>query len=339
MRKLTVKALKKYQVIITSDFNDLNTQVKKVFKGKRIAVITDTTVKKLYLDKVTSALKDFNVISYAINSGESSKNASVYLDIINFLAQNTFQRDCCVLSLGGGVVGDITGFVSATYMRGITFIQCPTTLLSCVDSSVGGKTGVNLQSGKNLLGSFYSPSLVYINTSTLNSLPEKEITNGFGEIVKYAFISKQITIRDIREKDYQNLIYKCLKIKAKVVKRHEFEGNYRRVLNLGHTVGHAVETLSTYSLSHGLCVAKGINAIIVLSTKYYGLTQGKVDKMKNLLTSYPFNLEIGYNSSEITQKIFADKKMENGVINAVLIKDIGKVKIQKLTAQQFGELI
>ncbi len=339
MQKLRVKTSHEYDIVIEKDFGHLGSQIKSVYNGQKILIITDSNVSPLYLQTVKAQLVDFNVYTYTITAGENSKNTQNYFDVCEYLAANTFSRKDAVLALGGGVVGDLSGFVAATYMRGITFIQCPTTLLSAVDSSVGGKTAVNLKQGKNLLGAFYQPSLVYIPLCSFSTLPKAEISNGMGEIIKYAFLSKTVNRQMIERLDYEQIILACLKIKADVVSQDEFEGGVRALLNLGHTVGHAIETLSDYTLPHGVCVAKGINKIIRASKNFYHLSNQKVDEFYSLLSVYPFELDVAFDDQEIIQKITNDKKANGDSVNVVLISDIGDVRIQNMKITQFKELL
>ncbi len=331
MKRITVPASKEYEVVIESDFNNLKSEIEKVYSGEKIAVITDSNTSSLFYKTVENRLIGYRLYEITVPYGEKSKNAENYIKILSRLAELEFTRKDCVLSLGGGVVGDLSGFVASTYMRGITYIQCPTTLLACVDSSVGGKTAIDLPQGKNLVGTFYQPSLVYINTSALDSLPKCEIDCGMGEIVKYAFISKEITASDINCGASEDLIKKCVGIKADVVGKDEFDKGVRAILNLGHTIGHAIENLSGYTLSHGLCVAKGIGVIIDLSADFYHLSEEKVNEMKSLLGAMNFDLSIPFTKGEIGKKLFLDKKAERDGINFVLIKDIGDVRVEKLS--------
>ena len=339
MKQLIVNASKSYQIIITDTFLELSKYAREVLKGKKVCIISDSNVSPLYLNDVKVQLTDYEVFEYQIEAGENSKNAENYIKILNFLADNLFDRDSAIIALGGGVVGDLSGFVASTYMRGIKLIQCPTSLLSQVDSSVGGKTAINLEKGKNLAGAFYQPSLVYINVNTLKTLPQSELLNGFGEVIKYAFISNTLTKEMIEKRNFEEIILASLKIKADIVNKDEFEGGIRKFLNLGHTVGHAIEKLSNYQTPHGLCVAKGMALIIKASAKFYKLSNEQQQKMLNLLGSLPFDLSIDYNINDIIDKILIDKKVSNGKVNAVLIKEIGEVEIQALSIEQMGELL
>lgn len=337
--KVTVDAVKKYDVVTEKGYKNLNSEVKKVAKGSKILVVTDSNVEKLYLNEVISSLDGYEIYSFVITAGEKSKNFDNYLKIINFLLENGFHREDTVIALGGGVVGDLAGFVASTFMRGITLIQCPTTLLAGVDSSVGGKTGLDLERGKNLVGSFYQPALTYINIATFSTLPKEEIVCGMGEVIKYAYISKNVTKKLISNGITEELVLECVKIKAEIVKEDEFDKGKRALLNLGHTIGHAIETLSNYTISHGLAVIKGINKIIDMSKKYYSLGEDKIKEYKSLLEFVDENKEITFSKEELLEKISIDKKGEKDGVNFLLIKDIGKVEIVKLTKKEIEELL
>jgi len=233
------------------------------------------------------------------------------------------------LAFGGGVVGDIAGFAASTYMRGITLIAVPTTLLAAVDSSVGGKTAVDLKTGKNLLGTFYQPSAVYINTEFLKTLPVKEIKNGLGEVVKYAFLSDTVTTSDLKNPD-GDLIYRCLKIKRDIVEKDEKEKGERALLNLGHTFGHAIEKLSGYRLAHGACVIKGMVYAIEISKRLYDLSDKTVSEMYGLLKSGKHDLSCPFSAESLVSQIIADKKRKGESINFVALKGIGKPEITEI---------
>ncbi len=339
MKTLRVKASKEYDVIITDSYSGLNDKIKEVFFGQRLLILCDDNTEKFVLQKVKEKLSDYELYTFTVKSGEESKSANNFIEILNYLAKNKFTRVDGVVALGGGVVGDLAGFVSASYMRGINYIQLPTTLLSFVDSSVGGKTAINLAEGKNLAGAFYQPSVCYINVSVLKTLPEKEMLCGYGEIVKYAYLSETVSFDLIKNGSLEDIIYECLKVKAEVVKEDEFELGKRALLNLGHTVGHAIETLSNFTLSHGLCVAKGIGKIIEVSKKYYSLNSETVLKLKNLLSAFPFDLDIEFSNSAIAKKMLSDKKVKNDYVNLVLIKDVGDVRIEKINVSDLEKIL
>ena len=337
--RLQVNALRKYDVVTESSFMPLVEEIKKFFKGSKILIVTDSNVEKLYLNEVKNLLKEYQVFSYTIDAGESSKNVDNYLRILNYLADNSFYRKDMVIALGGGVVGDLAGFVASTYMRGIVLVQCPTTLLASVDSSVGGKTGVDLPQGKNLVGTIYQPYLTYINLATFSSLPEREIKCGLGEIVKYAYISTSISEDLLSKGITQELIIQCIKIKAQIVSEDEFDNGKRAILNLGHTIGHAIESLANYTLSHGSCVCLGIKKVIEMSRKFYNLPKEKVASFNNILSFAGEGENFLFNMEKVIEKISMDKKAENKGVNFILIKDFGDVRIENLSLDKIKELL
>ena len=338
MRVLSVKASTPYEVVISEDYSLLAEKLKGVVKGK-IAVVFDENTARIFAEKVKVWLADFSYEQIVIKAGEESKSKECYFKLLSFLAERNFTRKDAVLAFGGGVVGELCGFVSATYMRGITYLSCPTTLLSCVDSSIGGKTAINLPEGKNLVGAFYQPSLVYISLSVMETLPRKEVECGFGEVVKYAFLDKTVAYDDIKGGITEELILKCLKIKKKFVEEDEFDKGERAKLNLGHTVGHAVESLSRYEFSHGLCVAKGMDKIIDISCKYYGYGEEERAKMKQLLNVYPFDLTVDFTTEQLLSKIKIDKKSESSAVSLILVKDIGNTEVVKISLEKLKELL
>ena len=238
-------------------------------------------------------------------------------------------------------MSDLVGFVAATFMRGITYCVCPTTILSAIDASVGGKTAVDLSFGKNLVGAFYSPSLVYVNVSCFDFLPAREVESGMGEAVKYAFIDKRVSAEDIAG-DMENLVMKCVEIKNEIVKKDEFETKPRggrTVLNLGHTIGHALEASSGYSLSHGLCVAYGIKRIIDLSADFYGLSNEKIEEMNALLNIYPFDFSFATDMRDVKSRMLFDKKVMGSDVMLVLLKGVGEPAVEKAPISKVWKLL
>lgn len=336
MRVINVNASRPYQVVIQNDFSGLKQKISEVFSGK-LAVVYDANTRILFSKQIKDALLGYELVEITFPHGENTKSLQSFGELLSFLAQNGFTRKDGILAVGGGVVGDLCGFVASSYMRGITYISCPTTLLSMVDSSVGGKTAVNLPQGKNLVGAFYQPSLVYVATSSLQSLPQREIECGMGEVVKYAFLDSSLTKDDIEKSDYEEIIYKCLQIKRKFVEEDEFDRGERAKLNLGHTVGHAIESLDNFEHSHGLCVFNGISRIIDLSVDFYGYNEEKRQKFLSLLNAYPYTRISPKTSEELIEKIKIDKKAESDLINLVLIKEIGKTEIVKMPLRKLKE--
>ncbi|MBQ9485311.1 MAG: 3-dehydroquinate synthase, partial [Clostridia bacterium] len=220
----------------------------------------------------------------------------------------------------------------------ITLVSVPTTLLSAVDSSVGGKTAIDLAAGKNLCGTFYQPSAVYIALSFLRTLPKREVQSGLGEVIKYAFLSDTVNAEDIKRADGE-LVFKCLKIKRDIVNADEKENGARALLNFGHTVGHAIEKLSGYRLSHGLCVAKGMACAVAVSQRIYGLSDQTVAKMRQLLEISKHDLTNTFSAADITDAIKADKKRKGDCVNFIVVKDIGKPQIVKIRFSVLAEII
>ena len=337
MITLTVNTDKQYPIIISNGWKDFPKMQK---KGKKICIITDENIAPYYLKEVKDLFKGAeNVFSYQIPAGERSKSAEVYLNVLAFLAQKTFNREDFLVALGGGVVGDLTGFVASTYMRGITYYQIPTTLLAMIDSSIGGKTGIDLPEGKNLVGTFYQPSAVYVNLNVLSTLPQEEYQNGLGELAKYALLSTTISREDLTLPVTEELIAKCLKIKANVVENDEKETGLRKLLNLGHTVGHAIEMLSCYSIPHGICVAKGLLFTIEASAKYYAFSPEKKSEMLSVLQATNIDLSPLFSTKEILRAVVHDKKSKGEGVDFVCISEIGKCQTQFLTFQQLEELL
>ncbi len=332
MKTLTVKTEKSYSVTISDNWDNID------ICGNKVCVLSDSIVAPLYLEQFCALLTNKQVYTYIIPSGEQSKNVKNYVEILSFLAKNQFTRYDSVVALGGGVVGDLAGFVAATFMRGINFYQVPTTLLAMTDASVGGKTAIDLVEGKNLVGAFYQPKGVFINIQTLKTLPQKELQNGWGEVVKYAFLSADIE-KELSAGITEQLIYDCVQLKANIVADDEKESGKRMLLNLGHTVGHAIETLSSYALPHGLCVAKGLAYAIDISQKYYALSQEKVQSMKNMLIQQNFDLSQNFTKNEILTQIKYDKKATFDGINFVMIRDIGHCSVEKISFKQLEELL
>lgn len=338
MFELEVSASKTYKITIEKGFSLFSERVLPYLVGRNVAIITDDIVDKLFGGILDGFLENKRVVKIVLKHGEKSKNAKNYLHIINALAENSFTREDSVIALGGGVIGDIAGFAASTYMRGITLVAVPTTLLSMVDSSVGGKTAIDLKAGKNLCGTFYQPSAVYINTDFLKSLPKKEIKNGLGEVVKYAFLSDTVKKSDIKNID-ENLIYKCLKIKRDIVNEDEKESGVRALLNLGHTVGHAIEKLSGYKLSHGACVVKGLRYSIEVSKRLFDLDEKTVNKMYALLKYAKCDLSVNFSVDEIAEQIIADKKRQGDSVKFVAIKDVGKPEIIKIHLSKLKDML
>lgn len=332
-----------YDIVFSKDFSLLKNEILKFnTENKRICIITESNVGPLYAHKVEEILKEIckQVIIYQFEAGEARKNLDTISEIYSVLIENKFDRNDMLIALGGGVVGDMTGYAAATYLRGIDFIQIPTSLLAQVDSSIGGKTGVDYKSYKNMVGAFYQPKLVYMNIGTLNSLPDREYFSGFGEIIKHGLI-KDIEyfywLKDnsekILERDYDTIfpmMYNSCNIKREVVEEDPKEKGDRALLNFGHTIGHAVEKLKNFTLLHGECVSIGIAAAAYISVKkgYIGMIE--YSEICSTLTGFhlPVNT-MGITAGDIVDATLNDKKMDSGVIKFITLQEIGKAKIDR----------
>ena len=315
-------------------------------KKTKFCIVSDDIVFPLYGDIVKNSVenKDYTVKYFIFKNGENQKNLNTVSDIYDFLCENKFDRNDCLIALGGGIVGDITGFAAATYLRGIKFIQVATTLLAQVDSSVGGKTGVNLSHGKNLAGAFYQPQLVLCDVNTLRTLPDNIYADGMAETIKHGCIKSPGLFDSLMNKNINltDMVYQNIKIKSDVVMLDEFETSERAVLNFGHTIGHAIEKYYDFSkFSHGQSVAIGMVYAVkishILNLCGYDLFE-KIIKILNL-----YNLPT-HTGEKINNKILADiccgdKKSENEFIKFVLLEDIGKYKFVKINKGELEDLL
>lgn len=333
-----------YSIELTHDFSALCEHLQRLgyHKDQKICIVTDSHVGSLYADEVKSLLgNDFaSVFVYEFEAGECNKNLETVNGLYEFLILNHFDRRDLLLALGGGVVGDLTGFTAATYLRGIDFIQVPTTLLSQVDSSIGGKTGVDFMQYKNMVGAFYQPKLVYMNLSTLNSLPKHQIISGMGEIIKHGLIKdctyyrwlieKHDAILELEPETIEEMIFRSCNIKREVVEKDPTEKGERALLNFGHTIGHAIEKLCDFSLYHGECVGLGILAAAYLSVQMRNITEADLNDIKKCLTSFGFQTSIkGPAPTDILSATKSDKKMVGDHVKFILLSCIGSAYIYR----------
>ncbi len=300
------------------------------------AVVTDSVVGPLYLKTVTDSLKaaGYAVSTYAFSAGEERKNFATLSDILEFLAAERLTRTDCLIALGGGVVGDMAGFAAACYLRGIRYVQMPTTLLSAVDSSVGGKTAIDLKAGKNLAGAFLQPAAVLCDTACLASLPEDVFAGGAAEAVKTGVLCDE-SLFALFEKgtlaaDPAEVIARCVAYKAGVVERDEREQGERKLLNLGHTVGHAIEKCSGYTIPHGYAVAAGI-AVMARSAERLTWTDGPVaGRICGCLKRLGLPVSAAYSAGALAEAALADKKRAGDSITIVVPKKIGACELIKI---------
>lgn len=339
-----------YHIYITNAFDELAKRMADLgyAPDKKICIVTDSNVKELYADEVKAALETVfgNVFVYTFEAGEEHKNVASINGIYEFLIQNHFDRQDVLVALGGGVVGDMTGYAAATYLRGIDFVQVPTTLLSQTDSSIGGKTGVDFMQYKNMVGAFYMPKLVYMNLSVLKTLPKEQLVSGFGEILKHGLI-KDIAYFNWLEEHYdaiwaleydvlEEMIYRSCDIKREVVERDPKEKGERALLNFGHTIGHAIEKMSNFSLTHGTCVGLGIVAASYLSKMQGNLTDEQLFDIEETLAHFGLQTRVdGFDEKEILFATKSDKKMVGSQVKFVLLQTPGEAYIyRELTDEQ-----
>lgn len=301
--------------------------------NRKVLILTDSHIPNEYYNKVAESSK--KPFLYIIEAGESSKSFENFGKILDFMIENKFSRSDCVVACGGGVVGDLAGFVASCYMRGIDFYNIPTTLLSQVDSSIGGKTAINKLGYKNVIGAFYPPMKVLIDSNLLKTLDERNLHAGLVEALKMGITNDASLVKVIKESnnlldDIDQIIIKALTIKKLVVEQDPYEKNIRRVLNFGHTVGHAIESLSNYDLLHGECVGLGM---------VYFSTPSVKEEIRGILKKYNLPLSINITKEELYNHIVLDKKVSGSMINIVLVEEIGKYEIKKIELEEIKQYL
>lgn len=343
-----------YSIIIDSDFSGLRDALSELgLQNKRYMIIADSNVGAIYLKDCIELLKPMasHLTSLTFEAGETSKNLDTVKLVYSRLIEHKFDRKDIIIALGGGVTGDLAGFIAATYLRGIDFIQIPTTLLAMADSSIGGKTGVDFMAYKNMIGAFHQPKLVYMNLSTLNTLPIREFNSGMSEIIKHGLIKDatyyswlSANIDSIRSLDYDSLkklvLISC-NIKKDVVEADPKEQSVRALLNFGHTIGHAIEKLKDFNLLHGECISIGMVAAAFISYKRGYISKDQLDDIIRMLKGYdlPTSIE-GLKAVDIYNVTRLDKKMQSDKIKFILLKDIGEAIIDStLTMEEMLEAI
>ena len=330
MKVISVKASGQYDVIIGSNLlSKTGEYIKNIHNCGKAAVISDSNVWPVYGKSVVSSLKNsgFAPVEFVFPAGEHSKNTETYLQILNFLAKEAITRSDIIIALGGGVVGDITGFAAATFLRGVAFVQIPTSLLAMVDSSVGGKTAIDLPAGKNLVGAFKQPQLVLCDVNTLLSLPYNQFRDGCAEVIKYGMLYDADLFRKLSETgvnfDCESVIAKCIALKRDVVQEDEFDTGARQKLNLGHTIGHGIEAGSHYKISHGQAVAAGM-AIVTRAAVVRGYCDIAVSEaLEACLAQFELPNQTEFDAQQLYQSALSDKKRTGGSVNLIIPREIG----------------
>ncbi len=334
MKTVAVNASRSYEVRIGPGLlSTLGTAAATLGRAEKVCIVSDSNVFPLYGAAAEESLNaaGFSVISYVFPAGESSKNGSVFLDLLNFLAKNGLTRSDLMVALGGGVVGDLAGFAAACFLRGIRLIQLPTTLLAAVDSSVGGKTAIDLPEGKNLAGAFFQPSLVLCDTDLLASLPQTVFRDGCGEIIKYSILYDPALFAHLEAHgpDFhrENVIARCVELKRDVVMEDEFDTGARMKLNLGHTFGHGIEAASAFSVSHGMAVAAGIAIITRAAVKRGLCPEADSRRILALLSRFDLPIRICFSARELYAYTLNDKKRAGGTVNLIVPRCVGRCSI------------
>lgn len=310
--------------------------------AEKICIITDTNVAPLYLESLKNAIKK-DIFQFIYTAGEASKTLETCSAVYNYLAKNGFTKSDLIIALGGGVCGDLTGFIAATYLRGIKYYSIPTTLLAQVDSSVGGKCGVDISYGKNLVGAIYQPYGVMIDTDFLKTLSKSDFADGMAEVIKYGFIYDRSIYDKCLENLQENLfdiIFRCVDIKREIVEADEFDNGLRMILNFGHTIGHAIEQLGNFSrYTHGQAVAIGMAYASKLSEISGIGCKGLYKEVTDVLNFLGLPVKTDYKTEDILPVLLNDKKVRNGRLNFILLKEIGSSLIYKIDSQNAGEFI
>ena len=346
MKNITVRASRNYEVLIGHNLlNETGNYIKSEKGICRCAIISDSNVFPLYGQQLCSSLSSAGLqsVSFVFSAGEESKNTETYIQILNFLAQNHITRSDLIIALGGGVTGDMAGFAAATYLRGIDYIQLPTTLLAMVDSSVGGKTAIDLPMGKNLVGAFYQPLMVLCDIDTLSTLPQSVFTDGSAEVIKYGVLFSDRLFDHLMERgldfDREDVIADCVKLKRDVVAQDEFDRGQRQLLNLGHTIGHCIEAESSFTVTHGQAVAAGM-CIIARAGTALGITDtDSCNRITKIIQKFGLPTETDYSAERLLKHGLSDKKRTGDELNLVVPETIGSCILRKIPVQQLQSVI
>ena len=343
--RVRVNASRSYDILIGRGLlRDAGRLSKTVVTPRSAVLVTDDTVNALYGEITEDALRNagFRVHRIVFPHGEQSKTIESYTRLLTFCLEKNITRSDCLFALGGGVIGDLTGFAAATLLRGVPFIQIPTTLLAMVDSSVGGKTGVDHPMGKNLIGAFWQPSLVICDPTLLDTLPPEILSDGYAEVIKYAVIQDRPLFDRLKNPirdQIEAVIAECIKHKRDIVAMDERDCGCRQLLNLGHTLGHAVESLSSFTISHGSAVAIGINLIASAAQKRSMLSYKELLEIRTMLTSYGLPISCPYEASSLFSVATSDKKRSGDEITLVIPYSIGDSRLMKIPVTELEAFI
>jgi len=345
MRTIAVSASKNYDIIVGEGIlEESGLRIREAVGGRTAAVITDDNVAALYGKKLTDTLEQngYRVVQYVFPHGEKSKNGETFLSLLDFLAEEKLSRTDTVIALGGGVTGDLAGFAAACYMRGVSFAQIPSTLLAMVDSSVGGKTAINLPAGKNLAGAFYQPNIVICDVSLLSTLAPEVYRDGCAEVVKYGVIADSRLFNSLAipvNEQPEEIIARCVEIKRDIVSEDEFEHGSRKLLNFGHTVGHAIELLSDYQISHGQAVAIGMAIETRMAIRMGLCEESCLRDILDMLRRYGLPTSTQFEAGLIARACLSDKKRDGGSLTMVFPTEIGSCVLREIPVSGLDALI
>ena len=349
MINIDINASKQYTVTVGYDLLDkcgemILEKIKGLKPGKAV-IVTDDNVVKLYAEIVKDSFErsGFTVFQYVFKHGEKNKNINTVNSMLEFFAENNVARGDIVIALGGGVTGDAAGFCASVYLRGINYIQIPTTILAAIDSSVGGKTAVNLNAGKNLAGAFWQPMYVICDCACFKTLPGSVYSDGMAEAVKYGVINDNELFENLKSGntgDIAHVVKRCVEIKRDYILKDEFDTGERQILNFGHTFGHAIEKCSNYTVSHGHAVSVGMIKAAEIGLKL-GVTKDEdiILKLKTALYKYALPAETRINSAELAEAIYKDKKINRGYLTFVLPERIGNCVLYKIPLEILAKVI
>ena len=345
-RTIHVKASRDYDVLIGNGLMaDTGTLVTEVHKPCKTAIVSDSNVAPLYLEKVQTSLEKagFEVVSFVFPAGEASKNLTTYSDILNFCAEQRLTRTDLIVALGGGVTGDMAGFAAASYLRGIEYVQMPTSLLSAVDSSVGGKTAIDIPAGKNLVGAFKQPLVVICDIDAFDTLTDEVFHDGCAECIKYGVLQSPSLLKIFEEgtvkENIVDVVAESVQIKADYVANDEFDTGARRYLNLGHTIGHAIERTANFTLMHGHCVAIGMVMISRAGEKLYITEPGTTDKLIEICKTNGLPVSCDYSTEDLLDGALADKKRKGDLIALIVPTELGHCKTHTVPVTELGTII
>lgn len=345
MKIVTVNASISYNVLIEKGLlTNSGKYIKDVLGDATLCIVTDDTVDALYSSELEASLKAEGLafIKFVIPHGENSKNAENLISLLELMAASHLTRSDAIIALGGGVVGDLAGFAASVYLRGIRFVQIPTTLLAMVDSSVGGKTAIDLRAGKNLAGAFHQPSLVLCDPNALNTLTSEFFADGSAEVIKYGIINDRELFDLLKlgiKENVEEIIKRCVANKAKIVELDEFDNGARQLLNLGHTSGHAIELCSEFSVSHGSAVAIGMVIAAKIAHSLGLCSKSEINEIISLISAQGLPINSPYDALSLAKAATADKKRLGDSISFVIPYGIGNCRLMKIKVSELEEFI